>query len=112
MVKFWIKALRVFATAWFIVAGGLIAIGLIMIGLREGFDAVQQTLSPFNVFNLVAVVVTLLPGIGARLLADRLAQSTHEHQVHRSGNHSFTPLRMRLREDRWCLSHYRARELG
>lgn len=45
-----------------------------MIWLREGFGAVQQVLSPFNVLNFSVVFVTLLPGIGARLLADRLAQ--------------------------------------
>ena len=74
MAKFWINALRVFATVWFILAGALIVIGLLMIWVREGFGALQQVLSPFNVFNFVAVVVTLLPGLGARLLADRLAR--------------------------------------
>jgi hypothetical protein len=45
-----------------------------MIWVREGFGAVQQVLSPFNVLNFIVVFVTLLPGIGARLLADQLAQ--------------------------------------
>ena len=74
MAKYWIKALRVFATVWFVLAGALIAIGILMIGVREGFGAVQEVLSQFNVFNFVAVVVTLLPGIGARILAGRLAR--------------------------------------
>jgi hypothetical protein len=69
-----IKALRVFATIWFVLAGAIIAIGILMIWVRDGFGGVQQVLSPFNVFNFVAVVVTLLPGIAARLLADRLAR--------------------------------------
>lgn len=74
MAAFWIKALRVFATVWFVLAGALILIGILMIWVREGFGAVQQVLSPFNVLNFIVVFVTLLPGIGARLLADRLAQ--------------------------------------
>jgi len=73
MAAFWIKALRIFATVWFALAGALILIGILMIWVREGFGAVQQVLSPFNVLNFIVVFVTLLPGIGARLLADRLA---------------------------------------
>ena len=74
MAAFWIKALRIFATVWFVLAGGLILIGILMIWVRDGFGAVQQVLSPFNVLNFIVVFVTLLPGICARLLADRLAQ--------------------------------------
>ena len=74
MAAFLIKALRVFAMAWFVLAGALILIGILMIGVREGFGAVQQALSPFNVLNFIVVFLTLLPGICARLLADRLAQ--------------------------------------
>jgi hypothetical protein len=74
MAAFWIKALRIFATVWFVLAGALILIGVLMIWVRDGFGAVQQVLSPFNVLNFIVVFVTLLPGICARLLADRLAQ--------------------------------------
>jgi len=74
MATFWIKALRIFATVWFVLAGALILIGILMIWVREGFGAVQQVLSPFNVRNFIVVFVTLLPGISARLLAERLVQ--------------------------------------
>jgi len=74
MATFWIKALRIFATVWFVLASALILIGILMIWVREGFGAVQQVLSPFNVLNFIVVFVMLLPGIGARLLAERLAR--------------------------------------
>ena len=74
MAAFWIKALRIFATVWFVLAGALIVIGILMIWARDGFGAVQQVLNPFNVLNFIVMVVTLLPGIAARMLADRLAQ--------------------------------------
>lgn len=72
MKKSWIEVLRVFAKMWFVVAGMLIAIGLVTISVREGFDVLLQVLSPFNVNNFIAVLVTLLPAIGAKLFADRL----------------------------------------
>lgn len=74
MTAFWIKALRIFATVWFVLAGVLILIGVLMIWARDGFGAVQQVLSPFNVLNFIVTFVTLLPGLAARTLADRLAQ--------------------------------------
>ncbi len=74
MTSFWIKALRIFANVWFVLAGALIVIGILMIWARHGFGAVQQVLSPFNVLNYIVTFVTLLPGIAARMLADRLAQ--------------------------------------
>jgi len=74
MAAFWIKALRIFATVWFVLAGALIVIGVLMIWARDGFGAVQQVLSPFNMLNFIVMFVTLLPGIAARMLADRLVQ--------------------------------------
>lgn len=74
MAAFWIKALRIFATVWFVLAGAFILTGILMIWARDGFGAVQQVLSPFNVLNFIVTFVTLLPGIAARMLADRLAQ--------------------------------------
>jgi hypothetical protein len=74
MAAFWINALRIFATVWFVLAGALILTGILMIWARDGFGAVQQVLSPFNVLNFIVMFVTLLPGIAARMLADRLAQ--------------------------------------
>jgi len=74
MAAFWIKALRIFATIWFVLAGTLILTGILMIWARDGFGAVQQVLSPFNVLNFIVMFVTLLPGIAARMLADRLSR--------------------------------------
>lgn len=50
---------------WVFLAGGvgLILLGLVGIAMTDGVWAALQTLSPFNVVNFIATVVTLAPGI-------------------------------------------------
>lgn len=67
-----ITLLRAFATIWFALAGLLILVSAAMIWYMEGFGRVQEIFSPFNVINVIAVLVTLAPGIGANMLAERL----------------------------------------
>lgn len=67
-----VKLLRAFATAWFVLASLLIFVSTAMIWYTDGFGRVQEIFSPFNVINSIAVMVTLAPGIGARILAERL----------------------------------------
>jgi len=69
-----VKLLRAFAVVWFVLTGLLIFAGTLMIWYKEGFGRVQEIFSPFNVVNFIAVMITLAPGIAARMLADRLEQ--------------------------------------
>ena len=69
-----VKLLRGFAVVWFALAGLLIFASTLMIWYKEGFGRIQELFSPFNVVNFIAVLITLAPGIGARMLADRLDQ--------------------------------------
>jgi hypothetical protein len=74
MRTFWVKALRTFAGVWFVLAGAVVAYGIAMICIHQGFGAVQRVLNPFNVLNFIITFTTFLPGIGALLRAERLAQ--------------------------------------
>ncbi len=40
--------------------------------MKGGFSAVQELMSPFNITNYIAIVITLAPGLGALAWADRL----------------------------------------
>jgi len=55
-----------FAGALFILAGYIGAY------LKEGFAGVQDLLSPFNVWNFAAVILTLAPGAALVWLGDWL----------------------------------------
>ncbi len=69
-----VKLLRGFAVVWFLLAGFLIFASTLMIWYKDGFWRVQEIFSPFNVINYIAVMITLAPGIAARMLANRLEQ--------------------------------------
>ena len=51
---------------------GLIVIGLIGIWMTEGFASVLQTMSPFNIYNYIMVVLVLAPGFGLLALAEKI----------------------------------------
>jgi len=67
-----IKSLRVFSIIWFVLAGLFIALNLISIWYFQGFGKLQEIMSPFNVINYIAIVITLSPGIGAHFLVEHL----------------------------------------
>ncbi len=71
-MKIWVVVLMVFGYAWLTVAALLILAGIFGTWMKGGFSAVQELISPFNIVNYVAIVVTLAPGIGALAWADRL----------------------------------------
>ena len=68
------KLLRGFAYVWLCLAGSVIFASYIFIWYKHGFGKVQELLSPFNVVNYVVTIITLSPGIGAYMLAERLEQ--------------------------------------
>jgi len=73
-VKVWIIVLRVFGYIWTTLAVVAILIGIVGVWAKGGFSAIQELLSPFNVANWVATVITLAPGIGALAWAKNLSE--------------------------------------
>lgn len=59
-----------------LLAGGLalIAMGLIGIYMDRGFTGLQEVLSPFNVWQWAATLITLAPGLFFLWLADWLGK--------------------------------------
>lgn len=66
------KLLRGFAAVWIALGSALILFGYACVWWFEGFFALQAILSPWNIWNPLAVFLILSPGIGARLLAEKL----------------------------------------
>ena len=71
-MSIWIKILRGFGYVWLVLASIFILIGIYGVWMKSGFSGVQELLSPFNIVNWLVTVVTLAPGIGALMWADKL----------------------------------------
>jgi hypothetical protein len=57
-----VKVAKLFAILWLILGSLLIVVGLIGVWMKDGFWAMADLLSPFNVINYAAMIVTLAPG--------------------------------------------------
>lgn len=56
-----------------IALAALVIAGAILLGwYNYGFGWVQETLSPFNLWNVAATAIALAPGIGLRLGGEKL----------------------------------------
>lgn len=77
-MKFWASFCRVLGTIWLVLASILILIGIVGVWMERGFSGVQNILSPFNVLNWAVTLVVLAPGIGLRLLSDKLNRKLNE----------------------------------
>jgi hypothetical protein len=66
------RVLIVVGKAWLYLVAATILLGYASILYFEGWGKLQDTLSPFNVWNWLAVVITLLPGIGLVELGKKL----------------------------------------
>ena len=73
-MKTWIMVLKGFGYVWLTLAALLILVGISGVWMKEGFSAVQDLLSPFNIVNWLATLITLAPGIGALVWADKLKE--------------------------------------
>ena len=73
-MKVWIKILKVFGSVWLFLGGLLIAAGTVGVWMKEGFSGVQDLLSPFNVINYIVMVITLAPGLGALMWANKIRE--------------------------------------
>ena len=66
------KVLQVVGVGWLIIAGLVIVLGYAMILWQQGFWALAEILSPWNIMNYVTVMLTLAPGVVLLMVADRL----------------------------------------
>ena len=57
------KIVHILGWTWIAVAGFVIIAGYVMILFKEGLGALWETLSPHNISNFVAIVLTLAPGL-------------------------------------------------
>lgn len=73
-MKVWIVLLNGFAYIWLTAAALLILVGIVGTWMKGGFSAVQDLLSPFNITNYIVTAVTLAPGIGALVWAEKLKE--------------------------------------
>jgi hypothetical protein len=73
-LKICILVLKVFGYIWLTAASILILASIMVVGLVDGFSAVQKILSPFNIANIIVTIITLAPGIGALSLGKRLVK--------------------------------------
>ena len=70
----WIAVLKVFGYVWVTLGVIAILIGIAGTWMKGGFSALQELMSPFNVVNWIAVVITVAPGLGALAWAKNLAE--------------------------------------
>jgi hypothetical protein len=66
------KMFIVLRKIWLWLAGALVLLGYASIWWFEGFGELQEAVSPFNVWNVIAVLVTIAPGLGLLKLGEYL----------------------------------------
>lgn len=76
-MKIWIKVLKVFGYFWLALTCILIFAGIIGVWIENGFSSVLELLSPFNLWNWLATIITLAPAIGAFMLAEKLQRKVN-----------------------------------
>ena len=67
-----VVAFKVFGYTWLVFVLLLIIAGYYGVWMKEGFSAVQALLSPFNLINWLTTLITLAPGVGALMWAEKL----------------------------------------
>ncbi len=71
-MNFWATATKILGYVWLVLASLLILAGILGVWIKEGFSGVQDLLSPFNLVNWIATVITLAPGIGLLKISEKL----------------------------------------
>lgn len=71
-MRFWATTSKVLGYIWLMLVGLLILAGVMGVWMKEGFSGVKELLSPFNATNYIITIITLAPGIGLLMLADKL----------------------------------------
>ncbi len=66
------KSLKIFSTIWITIATIFILFGFISTWYFEGFEKLQEVMSPFNITNFIMIFIVLSPGLGAKLWAEKM----------------------------------------
>lgn len=74
------KIVRGFAWIWIGVAVAVILLGYVRTLFKQGFPGLQQLVSPLNIANFIAIVITLAPGIVLLMLAEAVEQRRRTHR--------------------------------
>ena len=64
--------LRIFAKVWCYAVVVVVLFGYAMLAYTQGFRELLRIASPFNIWNDIAVVITLLPAVFAWMGADKI----------------------------------------
>lgn len=75
-MKFWSTTFKILGYTWIGLAGLIILLGYLGILLTDGSSSLEEIISPFNVINVIAAVVTLAPGVGLLELSKRFKRKT------------------------------------
>ena len=66
------KALNIIGNILLGLACFIIVIAYILVAINQGMDKLFDMLSPFNIFNWIAVILALLPGIVLKVIASKI----------------------------------------
>lgn len=69
------KILKWIGWVLIILAAIVITIGYISIWIMQGFSELQETLSPFNLWNVIAVMLTFAPGFIFKFLGKKIIEN-------------------------------------
>lgn len=61
--EFMVRASKIFGYILLYAGIALVALGLFGIYQEEGFSGIQRVMSPFNVWQYIAIAITLVPGM-------------------------------------------------
>jgi hypothetical protein len=80
-MKLWASVSKILGYIWLVLAGLLILAATIGVWITEGFSAVRELHDPHNIWNFIATMTTLAPGIGLLMLSEKLknkSETGHE----------------------------------
>ena len=72
-MKLFATILRWFGRIWCAIAVVAVAVSYLFIFLNDGWAALAEIISPWNFWNIIAVIIAFAPGVGAIMLADKLS---------------------------------------
>lgn len=67
-----IRIIRTIGYVLFYAALGFILLGFIGVWMKEGFSAAIELMSPYNLINFLSMLITVAPGIGLIVWAEKM----------------------------------------
>ena len=77
-MKLFSKILKGFAYVWGTLVLLLILATTIVLWMNEGFGAVQDRFSPFNIWNALVTAIAISPAVGAHMWAKKLDERSRK----------------------------------